>query len=101
MPFLVDSTTMELGGAGAGIHLLIHPVMRVRRDAAGELVEVLAADAPAEEGELAESFIHVEIDRRSRGRRSSSGCASGCSTSCARCRQPSRTGPRCGARRTS
>jgi glutamate dehydrogenase len=65
MPFLVDSTTMELSGHGAGIHLLIHPVMRLRRAAGGELAAVLAPDAPAEEGTLAESFIHVEIDRRS------------------------------------
>src|ERR1041385_3386580 len=27
MPFLVDSATMALSGPGAGIHLLIHPVM--------------------------------------------------------------------------
>jgi NAD-specific glutamate dehydrogenase len=31
MPVLVDSTTMELSGQGAGIHMLIHPVIRVRR----------------------------------------------------------------------
>jgi glutamate dehydrogenase len=65
MPFLVDSTTMELSGHGAGIHLLIHPVMCVRRDAGGELAAVLPPDAPAEDGMLAESLIHVEIDRRS------------------------------------
>src|SRR5215218_7881777 len=65
MPFLVDSTTMELSGHGAGIHLLIHPVMRVRRDRDGELAAVLAPGARAEDGTLAESFIHVEIDRHS------------------------------------
>ena len=65
MPFLVDSTTMELSAHGAGIHLQIHPVIRVRRDSDGELTAVLAADAPADEGTLAESFIHVEIDRHS------------------------------------
>ena len=37
MPFLVDSTTMELSGQGAGIHLLVHPVIRVRRNGDGEL----------------------------------------------------------------
>ena len=63
MPFLVDSTTMELSGQDAGIHLLIHPVMRVRRDAGGELTAVLPADAPDEDDTLAESFIRVEIDR--------------------------------------
>jgi glutamate dehydrogenase len=63
MPFLVDSTTMELSGQDAGIHLLIHPVLRVRRDAHGELAAVLPTDAPDEDGMLAESFIRVEIDR--------------------------------------
>ena len=64
MPFLVDSATMELTGQGAGIHLLIHPVMRVQRAANGELVTVLVPEAQEEEeGTLAESFIHVEIDR--------------------------------------
>src|SRR5215204_7573968 len=66
MPFLVDSTTMELSGHGAGIHLLVHPVIRVRRNGDGELTAVLAADAPADKGTLTESFIHVEIDRHSR-----------------------------------
>jgi glutamate dehydrogenase len=63
MPFLVDSTTMELSGQDAGIHLLIYPVIRVRRDGHGELAAVFPTDAPDEEDTLAESFIHVEIDR--------------------------------------
>src|SRR5437763_14762530 len=63
MPFLVDSVTMELTRRGHGIHLLIHPVVRVRRDTAGKLVEVLPASAPEGEG-VAESVIHVEIDRQ-------------------------------------
>ena len=33
MPFLVDSVTMELSRHGAGIHLLVHPVVRVRATA--------------------------------------------------------------------
>ena len=32
MPFIVDSVTMELGRQGYGIDLVIHPVVRVRRD---------------------------------------------------------------------
>ena len=38
MPFIVDSVTMELGRQGCGIELIIHPVMRVVRDADGNLV---------------------------------------------------------------
>ena len=37
MPFLVDSVTMELSRRGYGTHLVIHPVMRVVRDAEGTL----------------------------------------------------------------
>ena len=41
MPFLTDSVTMELSRLGFGVHLLIHPVVQVRRDAEGRLVDVL------------------------------------------------------------
>jgi len=32
MPFLVESTRMEINRQGYGIHLMLHPVMKVRRD---------------------------------------------------------------------
>jgi glutamate dehydrogenase len=64
MPFLVDSVRMELGRHGYGIHLLIHPVINVRRDEEGELVEV----APRGDEQTAESVMHVEIDRQSEPR---------------------------------
>ena len=47
MPFIVDSVTMQLGRLGYGIDLVIHPVMQVRRDAEGHLIEVLEHDATA------------------------------------------------------
>ncbi|HXV34235.1 MAG TPA: NAD-glutamate dehydrogenase domain-containing protein, partial [Gaiellaceae bacterium] len=62
MPFLVDSVGMELNRLGSGIHLIIHPVVRVRREADGRLVEVLRHDAEAADCAL-ESFIHAEIVR--------------------------------------
>ena len=49
MPFIVDSVTMELSRQGSGIELIIHPVMRVMRDPAGELVEVLPGEAGGRE----------------------------------------------------
>ncbi|HEU4397973.1 MAG TPA: NAD-glutamate dehydrogenase [Actinomycetota bacterium] len=64
MPFLVDSVTMEVNRHGLVIHLPIHPVIAVRRDQAGELIEVLPPDAEAEDA-IRESFIHVEVDRQS------------------------------------
>ncbi|HYD29672.1 MAG TPA: NAD-glutamate dehydrogenase, partial [Azospirillaceae bacterium] len=61
MPFLVDSVTSALNQFGLSVHLVIHPIVRVRRDDEGRLVEL--TDAPANgDGSLAESFMHVEFD---------------------------------------
>jgi glutamate dehydrogenase len=62
MPFLVDSTTMEINRQGLALHLVVHPVMRVVRDAKGRLQSV-AAPAATPDGRL-ESFIHLEVDRQ-------------------------------------
>src|ERR1700753_2813154 len=64
MPFIVDSVTMELSRQGYGIELIIHPVMRVVRDAAGELTEVLEHGATAARF-TGESIIHAEVVRES------------------------------------
>jgi glutamate dehydrogenase len=37
MPFLVDSTRMEINRQGYAIHMILHPVMNVRRDTEGDL----------------------------------------------------------------
>src|ERR1051326_8223515 len=42
MPFLVDSVTMEVNRQGLTLHLVIHPVLRTVRNAAGELESVSA-----------------------------------------------------------
>ena len=62
MPFLVDSVANELNRRELGVHLLAHPVVAVRRDLDGDLVEVAS-----EAGERArpESMMHLEIDRQS------------------------------------
>ena len=61
-PFLIDSVAMELNRQDFGVHLIIHPVMRVLRDADGRLLEVLPRDALAEDS-VAESVIHAEVAR--------------------------------------
>ena len=61
MPFLVDSVTMEVNRQGLTQHVVIHPVLRTRRDARGELLSVEKPGASSE-GRL-ESFMHVEVDR--------------------------------------
>ncbi|HEY2092016.1 MAG TPA: NAD-glutamate dehydrogenase [Thermoanaerobaculia bacterium] len=62
MPFLVDSVSAEVHRRDRNIHLLIHPVFRVRRDERGNRVEVtttLAAPSDA----VVESMMHVEFDQ--------------------------------------
>ncbi|MDX1375659.1 MAG: NAD-glutamate dehydrogenase, partial [Burkholderiales bacterium] len=58
MPFLVDSVTMAVNRRGLTLHLFIHPIVSVARDAAGRR----RADAGGET--LRESFMHVEVDRQ-------------------------------------
>jgi glutamate dehydrogenase len=65
MPFLIDSVSMELNRAGCGVHLIIHPVLAVRRDAQGRLTEILPQADPLEEGAIGESVIHAEVARQS------------------------------------
>ncbi|HEV3379175.1 MAG TPA: NAD-glutamate dehydrogenase [Thermoleophilaceae bacterium] len=62
MPFLIDSVAMELNRRGFGVHLIIHPVIRVRRDDRGRLLEVLPHGAEADDA-VAESVIHAEVAR--------------------------------------
>src|SRR5581483_2312692 len=60
MPFLVDSVTAEINRRDRKIHLLLHPVARVRRDASGRRLEPSgeeAADA------ITESYMHIEMDQ--------------------------------------
>src|SRR5215208_4574507 len=64
MPFLIDSVSMELNRRGFGVHLIIHPVLAVRRDESGELLEILPQLAVDEEGVVAESVIHAEVARQ-------------------------------------
>jgi glutamate dehydrogenase len=60
MPFLVDSVTMEANRHGLTLHLIVHPILAVARDAAGVLTGLAADDDAAARRE---SFIHVEVDR--------------------------------------
>src|SRR3954469_25095646 len=56
MPFVVDSTIAELTRRSYGIHLLIHPVVQIRRDEEGRFLAI-------GEGE-AESAGHFKVDRQ-------------------------------------
>src|SRR6185295_6551043 len=61
MPFLVDSIAMEVNRQGLTMHLIIHPVLRIRRDAE-QRIAGLARERSEPEGRF-ESLIHVEVDR--------------------------------------
>jgi glutamate dehydrogenase len=61
MPFLVDSVTMEIIRRGITLHLTIHPVMKVKREATGRLREILPADSRQDCS--SESLMHLQIDR--------------------------------------
>src|SRR4029079_5847035 len=41
MPFLVDSVTAEFNRRDRKIHLLLHPIIRSRRDASGNRLEIV------------------------------------------------------------
>jgi len=62
MPFLVDSVRMEINRQGLTLHLVVHPVLQVARDAEGRLQDVAPA-APSAAYQL-ESFMYLEADRR-------------------------------------
>ncbi len=48
MPFLVDSVTAELGRLGLDVHLVVHPIMRITRDKAGQMTDLGQDQAAAE-----------------------------------------------------
>jgi glutamate dehydrogenase len=61
MPFLVDSLAATVVGQGLDIDRLVHPVVAVRRDEKGQLIDL--PDAEMAEGERRESIIYLETER--------------------------------------
>ncbi|HLD68521.1 MAG TPA: NAD-glutamate dehydrogenase, partial [Pseudomonas sp.] len=62
LPFLVDSVRMELNRRGYSIHTLQNSVLNVRRNAAGELLEILPKGSNQPDVQL-EALMFLEIDR--------------------------------------
>ncbi|WP_158880562.1 NAD-glutamate dehydrogenase [Amycolatopsis anabasis] len=64
MPYLVDSVAAEFARDGVQVQRIVHPIVVVRRDLTGELLEIHptadAANPPT--GSAAESWMYVEID---------------------------------------
>ncbi|MDB5988158.1 MAG: NAD-glutamate dehydrogenase [Nevskia sp.] len=68
-PFLVDSLSLAIRNAGANVAWLMHPLLRLQRDAQGRLQDVLGVgvapgnSAPSAQGAPeTESLIHLEFE---------------------------------------
>jgi len=57
VPFLVDTVRMVLDRYGLGIHLLVHPMLHVRRDDRHVLADVAATEG------VVEAWTLIELDR--------------------------------------
>jgi glutamate dehydrogenase len=60
MPFLVDSVVLALSRLGVAAQLIIHPVLKVRRDQGGHWLDLDSPDSDID----GESLMHVQIDRQ-------------------------------------
>jgi glutamate dehydrogenase len=60
MPFLVDSVAAAINRAGLPIHMTVHPIFRVNRDARGRLTGI--EKAGSEKGQP-ESYIRLVVER--------------------------------------
>ncbi len=66
MPFLVDSITANLNRKRRTVHLVIHPIVGVARDAEGRLLDVAGAEPRSRAADTVdESHMHVEVDAQS------------------------------------
>ncbi|MEO6651540.1 MAG: NAD-glutamate dehydrogenase [Ilumatobacteraceae bacterium] len=62
VPFLVDTVRMVLERHGVATHLLVHPMLRIRRDETGAAVAINATGV-ADGASTLEAWSQVEIDR--------------------------------------
>jgi glutamate dehydrogenase len=61
-PFLVDSMTLGINNMGAEVHLVIHPVMLVKRASGGRLQGIV--DETDAAGALHESIMHIQVNEQ-------------------------------------
>ncbi|MDA0261102.1 MAG: NAD-glutamate dehydrogenase [Proteobacteria bacterium] len=62
MPFLVDSVTADLERRNLHVHLVIHPILSVTRNARGRETAIAIANDDQAPSAQRESWIHAEID---------------------------------------
>ncbi len=63
MPFLVDSVTAALSKRDLTVHLVIHPILRVVRNAKGIVTGLAESEAAGTEA-VAESFMHLTVSEQ-------------------------------------
>jgi len=64
MPFLVDSVSAELNRLGLQVHLVIHPILQVTRDAEGRLTALAEPGAGNQGQGQPESIMRVEVNEQ-------------------------------------
>ena len=60
MPFLVDSVTAAINRRELGVHITVHPVIRIKRDGKGNIARIQARD---DKDGRDESFVRFAVDR--------------------------------------
>lgn len=64
MPFLVSTAALAVQHAGLNVRMTVHPVISVRRDEDGRLLELVDEDGDdAPPGLLRESLVHLQLAR--------------------------------------
>ncbi|MFC1701167.1 NAD-glutamate dehydrogenase domain-containing protein [Pseudomonadota bacterium] len=61
MPFLVDTASMAMQELNLGVHLIVHPILNVERDAKGKLKSFHPRSTKTS---IKESFIHIHLDKK-------------------------------------
>jgi len=62
-PFIVDSATLALSEMNLDVRLIVHPVIRVRRDRYGRMLAITGKD---DKSAIAESVVQIQINRQTR-----------------------------------
>ena len=62
MPFLVDSVAAAINRHKMAVHITVHPIISIRRDNQGRVVEI---PMPGDEDTRSESFIRFAVDHES------------------------------------
>ena len=60
-PFIFNSVLGELQAAGHPVRLVVHPILEVERDEAGEAVRFAPAGREPTSGTPRESFVHMHV----------------------------------------